>query len=185
MSHKNKTILYWFSSRSIVFSPQWLNTGRAVNTIDRKQSKTGARWDSPGLVNAWDSQHSLVPPSESPAFQILPATSRKAHLFPQGHTFSVSSYTSRDFFQLEESLGWGETPFPEASLGSWNGSRTHRSWLCKLTGPQAAQYGLFPSFLLRVCRTNFCQLPMKAPPSEGLMCISLCPKQTLEWLGHV
>lgn len=113
---------------------------------------------------------------------------QKSAPFSQGHTFSVSyrdSYTSWDFFQLEESLGCGETLFPEAFLGSWNRSRTHRSWLCKLTGPRAAQYGLFPSFLLRVCRTNFYQLPMKAPPSGGLMCISLYPKQTPERLGHV
>jgi hypothetical protein len=58
-----------------------LNTGRAVNTIDRKQSKTWARWDSPGLVNALDLQHSLLPPSESSACNILTVAIRNHHLF--------------------------------------------------------------------------------------------------------
>lgn len=71
---KNKTILYWFLSLSIVLLAQLLNIGRAVNTIDRKQSKTWERVYSPGLVNVWDLQHSLMPLSDSSGFNILPAT---------------------------------------------------------------------------------------------------------------
>lgn len=74
--HKNKTILYWFFSLRIVLLTQFWNTGRAVNTIDRKQSKTWERGSDPGLVDVRDSQHSWTPPSDSSGFSTLPATRR-------------------------------------------------------------------------------------------------------------
>lgn len=79
---------------------------------------------------------------------------QKSAPFLQGHTVSVSSYRSRDSFQLEKSLSGVRKPsFPRPPC-SLEPEVEHTGHDCKLKGTWAAQYGLFPSFLLHICRTN-------------------------------
>lgn len=72
----------------------WTSAELLTPLIGNK-SKTWERFCSLGLVNVWDLQRSLMPLSDSPGFNILPATmgalySSGSAPFPQGHTFTVS-----------------------------------------------------------------------------------------------
>lgn len=118
--HKNKTILYWFCSLSIVLLAQLLNIGRAVNTIDRKQSKTWERFYSPGLVNVWDLQRSLMPWSGSSGFNIPPAT-MGAFLSSWKYTSSSRShiYSFLKRFLLVMGPVWGAWWVLWSLLASW------------------------------------------------------------------
>ena len=97
MWHKNKTILYWFFSLDIVLFAQLWDTGRAVNTIDRKQSKAWERFCSPGL---WKSGICLaagghcqtllasVSASDTRGGGGGFSSSMKVHLSPRSHIYS-------------------------------------------------------------------------------------------------